>query len=291
MVAFFYSIFLYNKIKLVKKSASEGKIILSIYFHNPSEKLFEFVVKWFIKNGFQFISTDQLCDILENKKEFPASSVIATVDDGWKENKQCIIEVAEKYNIPVTIFVTTKPVETGEAFWWSYAEKGLKKKLTEFTVNELKQFSNKKRLIEINNIKKVLNLNREALTIKELKELSKLNNITFGSHTITHPILTQCSDAISMYELSDSKRILTDWIDKTIKYFAYPNGSYTDREIIYLKKCGYKMSFTTMPDYIRKTIDCVYEIPRFDIIENVSKLENICRATGIWFKKKNKSWI
>ncbi len=287
ILAFIYAVFLYQKIKKVKKNAAEGKIILSVYFHNPSRKLFEFIVKWFKKNDFKFISTDQLCSILKQNNTYPPSSVIMTVDDGWKDNKACIVEVAKKYNIPVTIFITAKPVETGEAFWWSYAETGKKNKIINYTVNQLKNLTNEKRLIELNKIKNEIKLEREALTLNELNEISKYNNITIGGHTLSHPILTKCSDAVSFYEISESKKKLSNWINKPVKYFAYPNGNYSEREKKYLKECGYELSFTTKPDYIKQELrPKPFEIPRFDILENVSLLENICRATGVWFFKR-----
>ena len=43
--------------------ATEGKIILSVFFHNPSKELFESIVKWFLDHDFKFISADELYQI------------------------------------------------------------------------------------------------------------------------------------------------------------------------------------------------------------------------------------
>jgi len=276
-----------GKINNVKASAKNGEILLSVYFHNPSKKLFEGCVKWFLKNGFSIISTEELNSIVKNNKPLPASSVVFTVDDGWKENKENIVAVAESYKIPVTIFVTTSPVETGESYWWSYIQKAFDKKLTNHSVGALKLVSNEQRMQELELIKPNVPNDRDALTIEEVKTISQSPYITIGSHTVTHPILTMCNDETSKYEIVESKKTLENWTNKSVHFFAYPNGNYTQREINVLKSNGFQMAFTTKPEYV--TLDSFkspFEIPRFDVLEDVSFSENIIRMTGIWFEKK-----
>jgi len=285
LVSFFY--ILSGKIKHVKKSAKNGEIILSVYFHNPSKKLFEGCVKWFLKNGFTIISTEELHSIIKNNKQLPASSVIFTVDDGWKENKDNIVAVAEAYKIPVTIFVTTSPVETGDEYWWTSIQKAYDKKLTNQSVGALKLVPNEERIQELERIKPKVSNNRDALTIEEVYTISQSPYITIGSHTVTHPILTMCNDEKSQDEIVESKKILENWTGKPINFFAYPNGNYTEREINALKSAGFEMAFTTKPEYVTlNSFKTPFEIPRFDVLENVSFAENIIRMTGVWFAKK-----
>ena len=152
-IAYSYFLIFSGKIKRVKKMAAKGEIILSVYFHNPKKELFNNCVKWFLKNGFHFISVDELNIIIENNDPFPPSSVVFTVDDGWKENKENIISVVDKYKIPLTIFITTSPVETGEAYWWSYALKANQQGIISNSVENLKRVSNLNRLSIIENVK------------------------------------------------------------------------------------------------------------------------------------------
>ena len=276
-----------GKINNVKKSAQNGEILLSVYFHNPSKKLFEGCVKWFLKNGFSIISTEELNSIIKNNKPLPASSVVFTVDDGWKENKENIVAVAESYKIPVTIFVTTSPVETGESYWWSYIQKAFDKKLTNHSVGALKLVSNEQRMQELERIKPNVSNNRDALTIEEVKTISQSPYITIGSHTVTHPILTMCNDEKSQFEIVESQKTLENWTKKSVQFFAYPNGNYTQREINVLKSNGFQMAFTTKPEYVTlNSFKSPFEIPRFDVLEDVSFAENIIRMTGVWFEKK-----
>jgi peptidoglycan/xylan/chitin deacetylase (PgdA/CDA1 family) len=260
-----------------------------VYFHNPSKKLFSSCVFWFKKNGFSFISVEQLQQIIVENKPIPPFSVILTVDDGWKENKENIAEVAESMGIPVTIFISTEPVEKEKRFWWSVIEEGNKKNLTKKTIGALKQIPDIEKISIVNSIEKNLAPKREALTVTEVQKLSGGNFVSIGSHTVTHPILTQCQHEQSAFEIFASKQKLESWINKPVTSFAYPNGMYGDREKQILKESGYTIAFNTVPEYVTKeSLKHPFDIPRFDVLENVTLMENFCRMTGLWFSRKNK---
>ncbi|MEO6668298.1 MAG: polysaccharide deacetylase family protein [Ferruginibacter sp.] len=288
IAAFLLSKFLIlsGKVARVKKKAANGDLILSVYFHDPSKKLFESCVKWFLKKGYSFISTDELALVAKGQLPFPKAAVIFTVDDGWRGNKPNIASVANKYKIPVTIFASTQPIDTGEAYWWSYIAAGNKKGMVSQSVSALKKVRNEERVRIVNDIKSRLPLKREALTIEELKEISNAGFVTIGSHTVTHPILITCSDEQSAREISQSKKTLEEWLHKDVIHFAYPNGLYNAREIGFLKDSGYKTAYTTIPQYITpENFNDLYTLPRFDVLEDISFSENICRMTGVWFNK------
>ena len=291
IAAFFVSSYyiITGKTEKVKKQAANGDFILSVYFHDPSKKLFESTVKWFLKHGYHFISVETLNDILRHQKPFPSAAVVLTADDGWKGNKENIAEVANRYKIPVTIFASTNPIETGEAYWWSYIDHAHKAGIIRESVGALKKVPNDERIKIVEEVKAKLSLQREALTIQELQSIAAGNYVSIGSHTVTHPILTTCSDEKAAKEIIEAKHTIQNWLQKDVKYFAYPNGMYTSREINILKDSGYQAAFSTIPDYIKPgtdTRDALYSIPRFDVLESVSFAENICRMTGIWFNRK-----
>jgi peptidoglycan/xylan/chitin deacetylase (PgdA/CDA1 family) len=83
---------------------------------------------------------------------------------------------------------------------------------------------------------------REALNLEELKEM--LPYVDFQSHTKFHPILTTCTEEECKEEIEGSKDYLGKLLDKEIEHFCYPNGDYTNREIEYVKNCGYKSART-----------------------------------------------
>ena len=123
----------------------QKEYILSIYFHKPAKKEFEYCIKWLKKKGFRFLSVADVDRIIQRNLPWPKGSVVVTVDDGWQSNEKNIVEVAGFYEVPVTIFVATAPVEEG-AFWWSYAYAAQKRKVTSLSVEQIKKLPNGKRL-------------------------------------------------------------------------------------------------------------------------------------------------
>lgn len=275
-----------GSVRRARKRALQGSCILSIYFHDPEKDLFESCVKWLQKQGFSFISTNELTAIARGEQKFPHGSVILTVDDGWKNNRENIVAVAERLQVPVTIFVSTDPVEKGGAYWWSYIKKANKAGLFQQSVESLKKLDNTERTRIVQEVKAKLPLEREALTIEEVQTISNGGYVSIGSHTVTHPILPRCSDDTAFFELATSKTTLESWLDKKVDGFAYPNGDYTEREINILKEMGYQVAFSTQTTYLTKeNISDIYTIPRFEVFEQASFTENICRMTGVWFHK------
>jgi peptidoglycan/xylan/chitin deacetylase (PgdA/CDA1 family) len=260
--------------------------ILSIYFHNPSCSLFEKTMKWLIHNKVNFISTEQLNMISQGKLKAPRSPVVITVDDGWKSNKENIIQVAKKFNIPVTIFISTEPVLYQKPFWWSYNKRIHQQGVGYVKSSVLKKWSNKERLAYLNGFGFLNASAAEAMDVSDLIELDKHSNIFFESHTVSHPILTQCSDEEADREIYFSKVQLEIALGRKIKGFAYPNGAYAQREISLLEKYGYEYAFTTRSAFLTpKDLQYRFELPRFEVLDQVSFAENICRIAGVWLRK------
>jgi len=275
---------------LLKKRIAEllqQQVILSLYTHNPNKRYFEKYIRWLHEKGFKFISMSDLLKIASGEISFPYGAVIITVDDGWKENKLNVVTISRKYNIPITIFVSTDPVLSGNPYWWSCIEIANRLGLIDHTVADLKKMSNDQRLQIVREVQSVIKQNREAFTVDELLKVSKNKLVTIGSHTVNHPILTNCTDQQSLIEICDSKKILSNLLEKNIDTFSYPNGDFSDREINYLKHSGYKLGFTTINNCI--TPDNIHEsftLPRTDLVETISFAENVCRITGVWFIQK-----
>jgi hypothetical protein len=89
------------------------------------------------------------------------------------------------------------------------------------------------------------------------------------------------------FEIGESKKMLEKMLNNTIKYFAYPNGRHSKREMDCVESNGYEAAFGTDPDYIMKDANInIFNIPRFEISDDVSMNENICRMTGVWYSLK-----
>lgn len=269
----------------------QGDYIISLCFHAPSKEFFESCIVWLSKNGFQFISVKQLEKIINEEMPFPKGAVVITIDDGWQSNLDNIVPVADKYKVPVEIFVSTEMVEKGIGFWWSYILKAQKMGLAKKPIEFFKNIDNEERLKILEATKSQITIEREALTIDQVEEICKNPFVGIGSHSVSHPILPRCTNQDSMQEISQSKQLLEKWTNKDIKYFAYPNGDYSNREISFLKRFGYALAFSTEQKYLTKErLKEKYKLPRFMMVEGATFEENICRIVGVWpiKPKKNK---
>lgn len=273
-----------GQVKKRQKLIHKNGYILSIYFHNPSSKNFKSCIKWLVRNNYSFLSMDEIISIINNANQIPSNKVLITVDDGWRDNYSNIAAIANEYKVPVTIFCTTEPIINGDRFWWSYISSALKYGIKTKDVQYLKTIPNKERLKYIDKIKHKVLPKREAMTMEELQEIAESPYVTIGSHTVTHPILNNCTDAEAKFEINESKNILETYLSKNIKYFSYPNGDFSNREIEYVKNAGYEISFGVEPKYLDiHSVKNRYNLPRFEILDNASFAENICRITGLWF--------
>lgn len=259
---------------------------LSIYFHNPSQKLFSGIIKWLASRKFTIVSLSEF-ELLLKKGDLPSKLALLTFDDGWRDNLK-LIPIIQKFNVPVAIFITTEAILQGN-YWWEYAfidERGKNEGLK--NVKEFKKLPFEVFTKKVNLIKRKHSIPRSALTLDELKQLSKNPLVTIGSHTVTHPILVKCDCLRQEVELEESKSTLETWLQRDIEFFAYPNGDFNSTTIDIARKTGYKLCFTTIQSKMDLATFNPYLIPRFCVNDKGGFYENVAKISGIWnyvFKK------
>jgi peptidoglycan/xylan/chitin deacetylase (PgdA/CDA1 family) len=100
------------------------------------------------------------------------------------------------------------------------------------------------------------------------------HGVTFGAHTVTHPILSRVGPVTARYEIETSWRRLKEEGLPTTDVFCYPNGEpqdFTDREPALLRELGFGAAVTTTPGYITAANyrslgdDAAYRLPRFSL--------------------------
>jgi peptidoglycan/xylan/chitin deacetylase (PgdA/CDA1 family) len=68
-----------------------------------------------------------------------------------------------------------------------------------------------------------------------------------GSHTLTHPYLTQVSPSIASEEISASRRKLEDLFGRPVLHFCYPYGDCNEVVRDLVQNAGYQTACTTLP--------------------------------------------
>jgi peptidoglycan/xylan/chitin deacetylase (PgdA/CDA1 family) len=85
-----------------------------------------------------------------------------------------------------------------------------------------------------------------VMTSEQLKQLP-VEVVMLGSHSISHPHLSQLSSEQSRAEIESSKRILADVTGRDVRLFAFPYGDHTPAVIELCRSAGYDLVFTINP--------------------------------------------
>ena len=261
----------------------------------------------FLKSNFRLLTLDQFLLHLEHHLPFENRSCLITFDDGWLDNYQNAFPILTKYQVPATIFLTVGFIGTNKIFWQEKLKCVLKKSIAIDTdaINFIKALSARKNITPVQSdsvqsyhswIEAFIHAlkNKPQLLINDLiseivnhYELSEgcnnnrsfmnwteiinscSDNIQFGSHGITHSILTVDNDTAEN-EIFHSKRIIEHKLHLPIKAFSYPNGNFSTETVNLVKQSGYCAAFSTIPGFVDDKSD-PFRLYRYNIHEFISK--------------------
>ena len=142
-------------------------------------------------------------------------------------------------------------------------------------IDYLKMFTRDKIMEIISDLEKFLrehsikfneNNNRSFANWDEINSI-KAPNISFGSHTMNHPLLTNEQTNVVENEIYESKEIIERKTGRKVLHFCYPNGNYND-EIKGIVSRSYKSACTTEAGFISKESD-IYSLNRIGINEEM----------------------
>lgn len=213
--------------------------------------------------------------------------IVLTFDDAYLDNYTYAFELARELHIPITIFVIPGYIESGACFWW-LAGKYLVKHTQEEKVTiqdrtyHLAQEAEREALIQVidGHVRHATSVaEREAflsdiqMAMKvslprragsrddrsdlpmmwaELCEMKESGWVSFGAHTMHHPLLISISDDTELlYEVAESRRILEERLGHPIRTFAYPVGKFRhigDKGIKAVKEAGYEWAVSTIEE-------------------------------------------
>lgn len=167
---------------------------------------FEKQIRFLIKEGYQSISISSLANQLISGKQIPERSIVIAFDDGYESVCEYVWPVLRDYGFTGTVFIIAGYVGC--------------KNLWDANLGWLRF---------------------KHLGWDQLEELTK-SGFEIGSHTMTHRDLTNLGKEEIIWEMEESRRILSDRLGITPKILSYPFGRYNKMTQDIAQELGYAIT-------------------------------------------------
>ncbi len=265
---------------------------------------------------YNLLSVADLLNHVEHDIPLERPSVVFTVDDGYADFATEAAPVFAAYDYPVTVFLITDFV-AGKLWNWfdkvSWVFRESDRRSLDFQIDGVRSVLNwndsrqresaavrtieaLKRVPDALKEESILGLAQglevelplgipsrdRAMTWEDVRSTAS-SGVTFGPHTVTHPILSQVDSQRAEAEISGSWEAILSETKATVPVFCYPNGTaqdFSERDKAIIRALGLKAGLSTMPGSVRSTraglkLHDPYSMPRFSYPEDKGALMQI----------------
>ena len=247
---------------------------IPLYSELPEDR-FESQVRY-LSDRYRLISLEQMIQEM-GQPQSSRPAVVITFDDGYRDLFKYAFPILQAYRAPATIFLTAGCIETGEVAWYDRVFLALKVApgdTLDLVLDSPRRFylsSEPARLaaaVEIIHILRGFSCDRRdqfcamlegqvplpaeqlrdrMLSWEQIRTMDRAG-VSFGSHTISHPMVSRLTQQELDKELIDSKRMIEERLGHAVTGFAFPFGKRADygvhpREL--LLRAGYHCAVTT----------------------------------------------
>jgi len=232
---------------------------------------------------YDVLPLSEAMDSLRHKSTNVWPIAVMTFDDGYCDNYEYALPILNEFGLRATFFVIAGLVDTTASSWYDRLARsidGLKQQgrikaiLQQPDITELLG-SCMHQLAEVDGIRhklvtaaKSLSIEKRQVLLQQLGAASgyrqnhdsddrimtwrQLSELTaggheIGSHSLTHEILPQLDDTSLESEITGSRKLLEERLNRRVRVFCYPNGGADDRVIQAVDQGGYDYAVTTTP--------------------------------------------
>ena len=244
-------------------------------------------------------------------------ALVLTFDDGYHDNYTHAFALASELHIPITIFLIPGYIENGHRFWWEegtqlVSRTQVRAAAIEGRMYHLDQPDERRALAQV-----IYTRARHAasvaereefliavrrtlavppriaseekallpLTRAEVQEMEQSGWVSFGAHTMNHPILAYLRDpAEAQYEVSECRAVLERQLGHPPSTFAYPVGETEHIGEIGLRaarEAGYDWAVTALPGFNTPQTD-PHLLHRLMVDVDQHWLVVAAKASGVW---------
>ena len=234
-----------------------------------------------------------------------AGSVAFTIDDGYADHASVGAPLFAEFDCPVTTFLTTGFLDGSTWGWWDQiahvldattktrvrvpfadgvvehqvADAASRATARDAIVNRCKGLAWRDVHQAVTGLAQdadvmlpVLPPLRYAPMTWDDARRCERGGMTFGAHTVSHPILSHVDDMRAAREIVGSWQRVVRELSRPVPIFCYPNGQTGDfgaREIAMLRRAAFRGAVTGIPGYVPAQRDAEHErdvafmLPRF----------------------------
>lgn len=189
-----------------------------------------------LANGWHNVLLDEV--IATSTESSRDRSFAITFDDGYQDNYFHAVPVLEGLGLRATVFLIAGQIDSPRPFPWlritpsdSYDPEDL------------------------------------HMTTNQIRELLDRGTIAFGSHTMTHPLLSELDREVARGEIESSKHVLEDRFGIGVKTFCYPAGNFNAETVELVQQAGYLAAVVTPNRFIEETD---YAMHRIGVYSNMT---------------------
>ena len=284
--------------------------------HDPS--VLRSALAYLRRERYELISLTELFRRLGEGAPTLDRAVVFTIDDGYLDQATVAGQIFADFDCPVTTFVTSGFLDGTLWFWWDHIEyvlhhttrpaldvelgaktlhysrgpiTGYSEAQADFT-ERCKEVPDAEKLAAIRRLATAADVELPArpplsyapMSWDQVRSLEP-RGMSFGPHTVTHPILARTTPDQSRREIEQSWKRLKTEAAHPVKVFCYPNGrsqDYGDREINVLQTLGFSGAVVGTPGYagphdFTRRSDGRFRVRRFAYADD---LRELARFTG-----------
>jgi len=272
------------------RNEEEGRLNIIQPFQGVTVGFFRKFVEYFLKQGYNFISPEDILNGLDKNKNF----ALVTFDDGYYNNRLAL-DILNQYKIPAVFFISADCVKYGKPYWWDvlYREKLKLKIPSRVAIEKINLLSSSRAIADIEKyitdkfgrgvFKFVGDIDR-PFTPDELRDFSKEKFVFIGNHTTSHAYLGNCTPREISSTILGAQKYLLEVTGTAPAYISYPHGSYSGEVIKIVKQAGFKlgMAVDNRKNYLPIDLksDNRFQLGRFALREDAGVVEQcrLCRA-------------
>jgi peptidoglycan/xylan/chitin deacetylase (PgdA/CDA1 family) len=255
---------------------------------------FQQVMGW-VRRWFQVLPLEVAVRQL-GQGTLPARALCISFDDGYADNASQALPVLRHYGLPATLFVASGHLDGGRMWNDSVIEAVRRTRHRQLELElalpdggptgyALRTLAERRRAIDslLARIKYLAPPLRQQMVARvadaaetplptnlmlrseQLRTLQH-SGMQIGAHTVSHPILAQCSDLLARWEMEHGKRVLEQLVQAPVTIFAYPNGKpgrdYSAHHVAMARAAGFTAAVTTAAG-VAAPDDDLWQLPRF----------------------------